>query len=97
MRRLALSAAAGLALVLSACGDSPCQELGERICACQPGGLSADTCKAQVEKQLEDIDPSKAFEDKCQQYLDACNAPAGANLCEWLLTERGKQACGLAP
>jgi len=90
MRRLA---AAAVALVLAACGDSPCQELGERICRCQPG-FGTDACKTQVENQLKNLDPS---EDVCDAHLATCNAPPGAELCEWLLTSQGKQACGLAP
>lgn len=96
MRRLPLAAAAGLAIALSGCGDSACQKLGERVCSCQPG-LTSDTCKAEVEKQLKGIDPTRAFEDYCQQRLDACNAPDGVQLCEWLLTKAGKDACGLTP
>lgn len=94
MRRLPLCAALVLGLVLSACSDSPCQELGERICACQPGGLSADTCTAQVEKQLENLDPGDA---QCEAWLGSCQAPAGKELCEWMLTADGKRKCGLAP
>ena len=92
--RIHALAAVALALSLSACGDGPCQELGERLCGCDPGATS-DTCQKRVEDQLKDIDPSSALEDYCQQRLDACNAPAGAEFCEWLLTPDGKDACGL--
>lgn len=94
MRRLLILAA--LALTLAACGDGPCQDLGERLCACEPGTTS-DSCKRRVQDQLNDINPSSALEDYCQQRLDACNAPSGAEFCEWLLTEEGKDACGLTP
>ena len=92
MRPLAATAAA-LALALAGCGDSPCQELGQRICACQPG-LSADSCKNLVEDQLGNKDPGDAY---CEDHLETCSAPEGATLCEWLLTAEGKLACGLAP
>jgi hypothetical protein len=41
------------------------------------------------------------FEDRCQRQLDACNqaqadAPA-TDFCEFLLTQAGKDACGLTP
>ncbi len=88
MRRLA---AAVLLAALAACGTSPCQELGQRICGCQPG-LDATTCKSQVEQELKSTDPGKAT---CEQLLTTCTAPEGLNLCEWMLTAAGKQACGL--
>jgi hypothetical protein len=90
MRRLAL---ASLVVLAAACGDSPCQDLGERICSCQPG-MSEDACTSQVEAQLEDASIS---DGTCEQILDACTAPAGADFCEWLLTEDGKDACRLTP
>jgi hypothetical protein len=88
MRPLAVAA---LLVLAAACSDSPCQKLGERICRCQ-AGMTEDSCKTQVDNQLGDLDPG---EDLCQARLDACNAPAGADFCEWLLTEDGKDACGL--
>lgn len=90
MRRLA---AAALLAALAACGTSPCQELGQRICGCQPG-LASSTCKTQVEQQLKSTDPGEA---KCNELLASCVAPSGVDLCEWMLTEAGKKACGLAP
>ena len=91
MRPAALLVAAALAL--AGCPDSPCQELGERLCACQPG-TTRDTCTTRVEDLLEDQDPGEGF---CEERLTTCNAPEGAVFCEWLLTEGGKANCGLAP
>jgi hypothetical protein len=91
-----IAALAALALAASGCSKSPCQELGERICRCQPG-MTEDTCKTQVQGQLDGIDTTSSFEDFCQQRLDACNAPQGADFCEWLATADGKDACGLTP
>jgi hypothetical protein len=88
-----LLAALLLALAAAACGDSPCQELGERICRCQPG-LGEDACRTQVEEQLKNVDPGDDF---CDAHLATCNHPTGGELCEFLLTEDGKIACGLAP
>ena len=86
-------AALALALLAAACSDSPCQELGERLCSCT--GLSNDSCTAQVEALR---DRPGFSDDVCEGYLGRCNAPAesGLSLCEWLLTEQGKLDCGLA-
>lgn len=92
MRPLA-AAALALALALPGCGDSACQELGEKICSCQPG-LGSDACQNLIEDQLQDEDPGDSY---CEGVLATCEPPGGANLCEWLLTEDGKVACGLAP
>jgi hypothetical protein len=89
MRRLALAAA--LAAALAGCGKSDCQELGERICQCQPG-LDRSACQTQVENQLKSSDPG---EGTCRTLLESCNAPAGLDLCEWMLTADGRVACGL--
>jgi hypothetical protein len=88
MRRLA---ALVLALLAAACSESPCQELGERLCSCT--GLTDDACTSQVEAQLETAGTS---DETCEAYLESCQAPGGGDLCEWLLTEDGKQACGVA-
>ena len=90
MRRVALASLLALA---AACSTSPCQELGERICQCQPG-TTKDTCKTQVQNQLKNVSPDEGF---CQGRLNVCNAPEGVDFCEWLLTAPGKTACGLTP
>jgi hypothetical protein len=79
--------------------------------------MTQDTCKAQVQEQLNNLGVDTAgfngmldrvqtgepirFEDRCQQRLDDCTAKqetAGAtNFCEFLLTQQGKDACGLTP
>lgn len=94
MRPLARLAVASL-LALG-CGEPPCQELGERLCGCT--GLGASDCKAQVEEQLKSADPG---DSACDGYLQSCDSgapafPPGADFCEWLGTEKGKQACGIA-
>ncbi len=94
MRRPAVLTA--FALAFAACHKSPCQELGERLCACQPN-ISSDQCKNQVQNIIKDVNPSSDQEDKCDQVLGSCREPPGALFCEWLLTDDGKRACGLAP
>lgn len=91
MRRLLpIALALALASLAAGCSESPCQELGERLCTCT--GASSDACEAQVEDQLDDAGLS---DETCEAYLASCNAPTG-NLCEWLLTEDGKRDCGIA-
>jgi len=94
MRFLALALAVALATLAAGCSKSPCQELGERLCGCT--GLSSDSCKTQVENQLKALDPPQSTQDRCEHYLDTCSAPAGVQLCEWLLTANGKEQCGLS-
>lgn len=93
MRRL-LSIAA-LALLSAACSN-PCKDLGERICRCIPVGTSVDTCKQEVDNMVKSVDPTKDQDQVCSNYLDTCGAPANIDFCEWLQTEAGKVACGLA-
>ena len=96
MRRpLALALAAAATLAAAGCSTSPCQELGERLCACT--GLTGDTCKTQVEDQLKRLDPPQSTLDTCDALLSTCREPAGASFCEWLTTADGKAACGLTP
>lgn len=90
MRRLA---ALALLLLAAACGTSPCQDLGERICSCNPGATS-DSCKSLTESQLEGASLS---DGRCEQILADCTAPEGAVFCEWLLTPEGKERCRLTP
>ena len=97
MRRplaLALLAAAGLAA--AGCSTSPCQRLGEKLCSCT--GLNSQSCTTQVENQLKAASPDQLQLDRCQVLLDRCNPPStNIVFCEWINTETGQIACGLAP
>jgi hypothetical protein len=98
MRRLGLPLLALLALSLSACG-SPCQDLGDRLCACSGGGTTSDTCKQQIANLLKDAGANSSDQAFCTAKLASCQVPAepaGVEFCEWLKTETGKVACGLA-
>lgn len=93
MRHLALLAVASLL----GCGTPPCQELGERLCSCT--GIGKEACKTQVQDQLKNVHPTDA---QCEGYLATCgsdapNFPKGADFCEWINTDAGKVACGIAP
>jgi hypothetical protein len=96
--RLPLAPLALATLLASAlaCG-SPCQELGDRICECQPAGAARDTCRQGVRNRLSDADPSSAQQSFCEARLAECRDPADdADACARLETEAGRVACGLA-
>ncbi|HET9599266.1 MAG TPA: hypothetical protein VFP65_27070 [Anaeromyxobacteraceae bacterium] len=95
MRTPAAALAALLALALSACG-SPCQDLGDRICDCQPQGTSRDSCRSTVRSTLSANSPNGAQEDTCRHLLDTCKAPDSSNVCDFINSEAGKEACGMA-
>jgi hypothetical protein len=95
MRRLAVIALALAAAVqLAACGNA-CQDLGDRLCSCVPAGTASDTCKQEVKNRLSDTGVS-ASAGTCSNLLATCEAPSGAQLCEWVNTSCGKYSCGLA-
>lgn len=91
---LALLAALA-ALALAGCG-SPCEDLGDRLCRCAPAGTTRDTCERQVKDELDRLSPSDAQQDFCGGRLALCEAPSGADFCEWLETPCGRVSCGLA-
>jgi hypothetical protein len=98
MRRIALAVTLLVAAALSGCG-SPCQDLGNRICKCQPEGNSREICERAVDEQVEDGNPKPGGDDQdfCEQKLRSCPDPDDdPAMCERLDTAEGKQACGLA-
>lgn len=98
MRPVGLALLALLALPLAGCGN-PCQDLGNRICSCSGGGTTADTCRQQIANLLKDAGIRASDEAFCSAKLDTCHAPAepaDVKFCEWINTEAGKVACGLA-
>ncbi len=105
MRALAaLLAPVILAAALAGCG-SPCQDLADRICACQPAGSLCDSCTSSVGNQIggSGQHPEAADQKYCQSLLDgtaaqpACPDPAvDAEACNTMQTPQGKIECGLA-
>ncbi len=91
-----------LALALAALGSgcgSACQDLGDRICDCQPAGTLRDSCKTGVKTQLgQGAQPATAADQAfCQSKLATCPDPnVDPNACDALNTSAGKAACGLA-
>lgn len=93
MGRLPLAAA--LLALLAAC-STPCRDLGDRLCRCTSAGTTRDTCERQVKQDLDRVKPTGEQDDFCSARLDTCNAPDGAEFCEWIETTCGKASCGLS-
>jgi hypothetical protein len=81
-----------------ACG-SPCQDLADRICNCQPAGFLRDNCKSSVKNQIggNGQRPGDSDQKACQALLGTCPDPeSNPRQCEVLATPEGKIECGLA-
>lgn len=97
--RLPLALALGLALAAGAAGCSqPCQDLGDRICQCEPEGQTRTTCKTNVKARVKASSPTADENSVCSAILGTCPDPNGdVNQCAWMLnTCAGRVACGLA-
>src|SRR5512144_2679003 len=94
---LAATALSALALLgLAHCG-SPCQDLADRICNCQPAGTLQDNCKSSVKTQIGATNPTGADQAFCAARLKDCPDPSSdPGQCQVLQTQKGKAACGLA-
>jgi hypothetical protein len=98
MRRLHLLLAA-LPLALAAGCGSPCEDLGDRICLCQPPGGLRDVCRNAVKDQIGkgNPKPTGTQQDFCEQTLRTCPNPSNDDrACDTQATSAGKIACGLA-
>jgi hypothetical protein len=94
--RTLVPALAALALAAAGCA-TPCEELGSRICACQTAGTARDSCNRAVRSAVEGADATEAQQDFCDEKLKTCRNPSGdPTACDWMKTEEGKIACGLA-
>lgn len=97
-RTLAALAFAVLAATAAGCG-SACQDLGNRICNCQPLGPLRNTCNSGVSAQLgQGVQPATSADQAfCQSKLATCPDPLNdPSICDALNTAAGKQLCGLA-
>lgn len=97
--RFLLATALGLSLALGAAGcGSACQDLGNRICGCQPAGQTRTNCETNVKARVRAAAPSGDEQGYCSGLLGSCPNPNGdVNTCAWILnTCDGKVACGLA-
>ena len=95
-KHLAPPALAALALGLASCG-SPCQDLADRICDCEPAGPLRDNCKSSVSTQIGSVQPSAEEQSVCEERLASCpDFEANPDQCQELKTAQGKEKCGLA-
>ncbi len=87
MRSLALALLAALPF-LAAC-STPCEDLAEKICACERTTTLRDACERRASELQDSRGTSDAEQDRCEGFLDTCD-------CNALNTAAGKRACGLA-
>ena len=94
---LLLAALAATTLTGAGCG-SACQDLGDRICSCQPAGSVRDSCKSSIRNELGNVvKPGDAQEKICQDALGTCpDFAAHPDQCRALDTVKGKVDCGMA-
>lgn len=91
--------ALGLVLAIGATGCStPCEDLGNRVCQCQPEGYVRTNCQTDVKARVRAAAPSGDEAGYCSTVLTTCPDPGGdVAACAWMLnTCAGKVACGLA-
>ncbi len=81
-----------VAFALAAC-SGPCDELASRLCDCPQNGVSSATCRQQSSDTLGKTKPS---DSQCSAWLDSCQAPSGAQFCDWLGSRCGKAQCGIS-
>lgn len=102
MRRALLALATlASAVSLCACGNGPCEKLGERLCNCAPAGITKDSCVQGVKTEVGNLHPNGSQEDACNKALDTCYArsnPDGQEIgfCDWISGRCGKSSCGIS-
>ncbi len=87
MRTRALTLAAALAALVAGCG-SPCGDLANKICSCQPNDTQVQACNNGVSADTFGANPTSAQEDRCAQLTKTCTCAA--------LACGNLAACGLA-
>lgn len=95
MRRSLVVAALAAVLALPAC-SGPCEDLGSRLCRCAGAGTTREACERAVKNQLDRANAGSDVDTICEQKLDTCDQPSGADFCEWTETACGKASCGLS-
>ncbi len=94
-RSVAITLLFSALLALVGC-KSPCRELSERLCDCEEP-FRRDECIQAVAQREQNVEPSDEDLNACEQRLETCNIdPDKRETCDFLQTEEGKNACGLA-
>lgn len=75
------------ALALATACQSPCEQLADAICSCEPDVTTQLSCKNQVAADGANVKPSQADQRFCQSKLKTCS-------CE-RLAAGDRHACGL--
>lgn len=86
--RSVLLASAVATLALSAC-KSPCRQLSEKLCECEPNTLEKEACLREVSQAESRNEVGEADNAVCAELLDKCD-------CRLIDTAEGKRNCGLA-
>lgn len=95
-RPLALAALSALLAAAGGC-STPCEELGKRVCACQPAGTERDNCDRNVTQLVKKARTSEQQQDFCDGKLSSCPDPASdSTACDMMNTPAGKDRCGLS-
>lgn len=85
------------ASALAAGCTTPCEELGQRICACQPAGALRDACDKNVTSLVRQAKTNEAQQDFCDSKLKSCPDPTSdSTACDVMNTPAGKDRCGLS-
>jgi len=96
MRRPLAFLALAWTFALGACGPTPCQDLGNRMCDCAPLGVSKQSCILGVRTTVQDLHPSSDVQDTCKKMLETCYARQGLDFCDWAHGRCGKASCGVS-
>jgi len=83
-------------LALGACGPTPCESLGDRMCDCSPLGVSKQSCELGVKSTVQDLHPSSDAQDTCREMLSTCYSRQGLDFCDWIHGRCGKASCGVS-
>jgi len=86
--KLLPAVAAVAALSLAGC-TSPCVQLAQKLCECQPTTSARDSCNTAATNRASQVTVTSADETVCSGLLDKCD-------CHAVDTAEGKVNCGLA-
>lgn len=86
--RSAILASAVALLAFSAC-KSPCRQLSEKLCECEPNTIAKESCLQDASRAEQSFEPDEQANAACAELLPKCD-------CKLTDTAEGKRNCGLA-